>query len=382
MRTATVRLQAANTLPRGAVSQTIDVARVVAVSAIFYFHVGQPTHYPLSHLGKYAVGFFIVLAGITYLVFSRTHASDLGSYVKYLGNRIAALFPVFLAVNVLLFAASHVYPSDLGRPFTMSELALSCLGISEYLGYRFLSQAMWFVPFILQVYLLLPLMVWLLSRVRPMAVLTGAFGLSFLLTETVFALYPANALRICYLWSPVFRLPEVLLGVFLGRWITQGTRASDAIAFFAVYLGASGSFILLSTENSHPNAGWVLALPWSGLVLGVLIVLTAVLIRHGLRWTAVGLNYRLFGAASFSFFLIHGPAIGAVYAKVGANTFAWLLYFVLCWIGAVIMAAFDGQWRIVAFAKHRERGSIRMAPPETSLAASRPTSPDPPTHFS
>ena len=136
----------------------------MAVTAIFYFHVGVNTHYPLSQYGHYAVGFFIVLAGVAYLNFSRTRVTDLRTCLHYFFNRLWALFPIFLAVNLLIFAASYVYPSGLGRPYSAGELVLSSLGLSQYFGYRYLSVVMWFVPFILQVYLLLPVVHWLLRE--------------------------------------------------------------------------------------------------------------------------------------------------------------------------------------------------------------------------
>jgi peptidoglycan/LPS O-acetylase OafA/YrhL len=336
-----------------AVSQTIDLVRVLAASAIFYFHVGMFTQYPLMRFGEYAVTSFVVLAGITFVAFSRTHPTDLRSYSKYMATRVLALYPIFLAINLLLFAASYVHPSDLGRPFTISEFAMSCLGVSRYLGYRLLCRGMWFVPFIFQVYAILPVLNWLLSRVYPTVVLIAAFGVSSVLTVTVYWFGPANAASICGSWCPVFRLPEVLLGLFLGRWMTHGARPSRAIGFVIVYVVASGALATLpgQTPFSDLNPSWILALPWNGLIVGSLITVTAVLLLRIPWFTATQLNYRLVGTASFAFYLIHQPAIEAVYGKVGANGVAWLAYYILCWGAALVLTVADGRWRSLAFRK-------------------------------
>ena len=51
-------------------SRAVDFGRVIGASAIFYFHVGNITGYPCSPYGEYAVGFFIVLSGLSHVCFS------------------------------------------------------------------------------------------------------------------------------------------------------------------------------------------------------------------------------------------------------------------------------------------------------------------------
>ena len=326
-------------LSKTTLSPIVDLGRALAVTSIFYFHVGVNTHYPLSQYGHFAVGFFIVLAGLAYMCFSRTHVTDRGSYFRYFGDRLLALFPIFIIVNLLIFAASYVYPSGLGRPYTLGELILSSLGLSQYFGYRYLSVVMWFVPFILQVYLLLPLIERLLAWIPPVIVLIVAFLLSFELTMIVSIQYPWKAIEICCSWSPIFRLPEVVLGVFLGMLFSQRVRLPGGIVFLAVYVVAS--FCLLHSVNYYPIPEVVSALPWAGLMLGALITAIAILMFVALSCSVHIRSFRLLGNASFPFFLIHGVAIRFIYAKFGANILAWLGYFLLCWCASIILALFD-----------------------------------------
>jgi peptidoglycan/LPS O-acetylase OafA/YrhL len=249
-------------------------------------------------------------------------------------------------------------------------LVLGCLGIGEYLGYRALSQVMWFVPFVLQVYALLPLMNWLVARVYPASVLIAAFGLTLLVTTAVYAYWPAGAADISCRWSPVFRLAEVCLGVFLGRCLARRRRPSGAIAFAALYLAVSGAFVLLRDGEKYSSPIWLVALPWSGLIVGALITLTSVLLLLVLRRIAPRLNYRLLGAASFPFFLIHAAGIQTVYGKFGANAFVWLAYYVLCWAAAFVLATLDRQWRMLVLARPVGRQSAQAAPATNSFPAS------------
>jgi peptidoglycan/LPS O-acetylase OafA/YrhL len=337
------RLEIREMLSKSTLSPIVDLGRALAVTAIFYFHVGVNTHYRLSQYGHYGVGYFIVLAGVTYLSFSRTKVTDLRSYFQYFGNRVLALFPIYLIVNLIIFASSYIYPSGLGRPFTVLELILSSLGLSQYFGYRYLSVVMWFVPFILQVYLLLPLVERLLARIHPVIVLLAAFLLSCECTMPVCIYYPWKAIEICCSWSPIFRLPEVVFGVFLGMVLSQRVRLSSAILFPAVY--AIAGYCLMQSAEIFPMPGPISALPWAGLMLGVLITVIAVLLFAFFSWSIQLRSYRLLGNASFPFFLIHGVAIRFVYAKFGANIIAWLVYFVLCWCVAIAIASMDRQMR-------------------------------------
>ena len=268
-------------LSKNKLSAIVDLGRALAVTAIFYFHVGKNTHWPLSQYGHYAVGFFVVLAGLAYLCFSRTHVTDWRSYCRYFRDRLWALLPIFLAVNLLIFAASYVYPSGLGRPYTWVELALSSLGVSQYFGYRYLSVVMWFVPFILQVYLLLPVVHWLLGRVKPVLAMLGSFLVSFGLAIMVCRWFPEKAEEICVNWSPIFRLPEVVLGVYLGMVFGRKMRFRGEGVFLAVYAAASVGQMWAGGRLAMPET--VAALTWAGLVVGVVVAAAAVLLFVALK---------------------------------------------------------------------------------------------------
>ncbi len=259
--------------------------------------------------------------------------------------------------------------------------------MSQYFGYRYLSVVMWFVPFIIQVYLLLPPIAWIMSRIEPMIILIAAFLLSYVLIVLVCLHYPEKASEICSTWSPIFRLPEVVLGVYLGMALggcatiaplsrlgrgaggegvpqqnsevilgqplsrhigfSAGMGLSPfnrlSIIFLPVY--AIASFCLLESSSIYAIPNDILALPWGGLIVGIIITFSAVLLFAIFNRTTKLQSFRLLGTASFPFFLIHGVAIRFVYARFGSNILVWLVYYLFCWCAAIILAILDSQLR-------------------------------------
>src|ERR1051325_3757039 len=132
-----------------------DIGRVVAATAILYYHIGPSTRFPLAAYGEFAVTFFILLAGGSYVCFSRASVENSRGYWNLLRHRFWTIFPTYAVVNAGLYLLSFVYPSASGRPFTMMEFVLSTVGVSQYFGFVYESSVMWFFPFILQVYMLL-----------------------------------------------------------------------------------------------------------------------------------------------------------------------------------------------------------------------------------
>lgn len=318
------------------ISRAADFGRILGASAVFYFHVGLPTGFSVSAWGEYAVAFFIFLAGIAYVGFSSVKPTDPQSYRRYVYSRIRAIFPIFIAINCAIFAASFVYPSAQGRPFTFAELLLSATGLSQYFQRRYMSLVMWFIPFILQVYLVLPFLERLLERMAGVVVVILAFAVSLLLTSMAFWLWPSNAHEICRNWSVIFRLPEVCFGVIAGRCIFSRENRQAGLVALAAF--ALISCVLSMAVAPHFDAqSYILSLPWNGLIVSLIIA------AAGVIFAAISKNWggerliRMVGAASYPFYLAHGVAIAFVFRRFGSAPTVWIVYFVLSWGGAIVL---------------------------------------------
>lgn len=329
-------------------SKITDLGRILGATVIFYYHIGLATGYRLFDWGEYAVATFIATSGIAYACFSSSKPRDLPSYNRYLLGRLKVIFPTFIAINTLIFLASFLHPSDLGRPFTPLEFLLSSVGMSQYFGFRYMSHVMWFIPFILQAYLIFPGIMVLLHRFPAVWIMLTAFGVSLSAIALAFVcLPPMGASGVCRNWCVVFRLPEVCLGLIIGENLLR--RRDYAGGSMAVALFILLSFALAAVAAPRfGQATYILSLPWRGAVVTLLItalssVLAPVITR---AWTLRFM--RLLGTASFPFFLIHGIAILFIHHRVGVAVAPWVLYFLFCWCEAVaITLAFDFAGRAI-----------------------------------
>jgi peptidoglycan/LPS O-acetylase OafA/YrhL len=317
----------------------IDAGRILAASVIFCFHIGW---FPFAPYGEFAVEYFIILSGITYLLFSKSKPATPAACVDYLKHRLAALFPAFLLVNLAIYLGSFCYPSMLGRPYAFAEFLASATGTSMYFGWKYMSTVMWFMPFIVQVYLLLPLLDWAARRLNPVVLVLTAFGLSCWLAQMVSAFVsPDFAPRlICKNWSPVFRLPEVCVGIILGRMALGHGRGAGllAVAAFGLLSLLVGWLQPLSLFPAH------LYMPWAGFLVPALLFIGAALLSPltgllNVRWI------RLLGLASFSFYLLHAAPVLAISHRFPHQPVVWMVYFVLCWATAISLTLFIARVR-------------------------------------
>jgi peptidoglycan/LPS O-acetylase OafA/YrhL len=192
-----------------------------------------------------------------------------------------------------------------------------------------MTAPMWFIPFVLQVYLILPL---LAKRPVRLWAIPAAFLISGGACALVYVLQPAtpeHAYAICRNWSPIFRLPEVIVGWLLGRARTL----TEVTVPVSLYILCCAAVAVLA--GYCPQASPTILLPLKGAVAFVVLGTLGAAILPLVKNHAAG-AVALLGRASFPFFLLHGPGIVFMGSKFGANVLPWVLYFVLCWIGAVL----------------------------------------------
>ena len=330
-------------------SRTIELGRILGASTIYYFHIGLSGHYPLSSYGEFAVEYFVILAGIAYVLFSTSKPSVPSEYFDYLKRRLAALFPMFLLVNLAIYLGNFLYPSSLGRPYRFIEFLASAAGVSQYFGWKYMSAVMWFMPFIMQAYLLFPLIDWTARQVNAVVLVLIAFGLSYLLVQTVplFVKSDFQAQLVCKNWSPVLRLPEVCVGIILGRIALTRRGHGVGILAVAVYGILSLLVSLLPPTNKPP----LFYMPWGGFVVPAVLFGASVLLSPLLRATNANL-VRMLGFSSYSFYLLHAAPLVAISRHFHNQAIVWLAYFLACWVLAFTLT------RLLAQAKNLLAGGL------------------------
>jgi peptidoglycan/LPS O-acetylase OafA/YrhL len=254
--------------------------------------------------GDDAVGVFLLAAGfsLTWSLFAREQPS----WTDYYRRRVLRIYPSWWLVHAVVLAAGV-----LGLfPLTMN-FVLSALGLRFTSGTRYLYVgAWWFIPLILQLYAVFPLLWFAQRRWGPWAV----FGAS------IFVCFVARGVGL--VWLPncvdpwlrgtvfVTRLAEFILGMALAGAMRTAPQAVDAWLRSRRGLGLSAMLYA---------GGTALALSWWGMIAAPL-ALTA-----GASGVLYPLLSRAFtgrhdplswaGRHSLSLFLVHHPFITAMVPK-------------------------------------------------------------------
>ena len=319
----------------------VDLLRVFAASSIFYFHGGLAVGWPLFQWGEFAVATFIFLTSACTVRYSQPAA---GKAPAYWWSRFKAIYPTFAVISVIIYAASFLYaPRKTGSHYTLTDLASNLLMTSQFIGKPWMSDPMWFVPFVLQIYFILPLLIRIPVRWHAMPV---AFLISGTACAAVYALLPVQA-GLCRSWSPIFRLPEVLFGCLLGR----ARSLAGAVAPVVIYVVCCALVALLAIP--YPQASLMLLLPLKGVLVFLVLAALVAAIMPFIK-NEPSKFIALLGRASFPFFLLHGTGIGFISDRFGWNILPWILYFVLSWAAAIIL--------MLTLGKTQRRPGVRGAP--------------------
>ncbi len=313
----------------------MDLMRVVSALLIFYYHAGILIYLPLSRFGDYAVSTFIVLAVVASMSLGKR--TDDVTFWEYLSRRLKRIFPLYLTINLLIFAASYLSPSRLGRPYSIGELLLSTFGLSQYFAHPYLSEVFWFIPFIVQVYVIIAAFGKRLLELNWVVFFAAGIcvsGISIFILNSVMG----DNLSEMRKWSPLLRLPEVGFG-FMTAAVLSGVLSIKRYAgYVLIYLGFVA--ILACGSLVAPRAAYLFSYP----LVGLAVTAGVTAIGLGLRWVvdAVGVSpdlLRFLGRATFPFFLIHGAGMRFIHHKYDAQALAWAGYLLAC-IGAAIIFEF------------------------------------------
>ena len=321
----------------------LDCARIVAALAVFYYHIGLHLRLPFSDEGDYAVTTFLLLAIVSAVAFSLPKNAALRPGF-YLAARLGRLMPLYVCVNIFIYATSFFIPSQLGRPFTAVEFVLSSLGLSQYFGSRYLSTVFWFVPFIIQVYVLIAFGHRFIERLRGWWCVPVAFLLFWveLLAVEAWNLQFATTLLG---WTPLCRPAEMLLGVQGGLWLTGRLPGPAFASRIGLYAAMSGVLALGGWQGGE--MAYAYTLPFIGLLVTFAILGVAWLFAHVVPAALAGLGRRL-GRATYPFYLIHGLAIASIFHRFGRSPGVWLGYLVFCVSAALaIDAVFSLRRRVL-----------------------------------
>jgi peptidoglycan/LPS O-acetylase OafA/YrhL len=277
--------------------------------------------------GVVGVSFFFVLSGFI-LTYNYAHVFEGGispfAYRRFLWDRFTKIYPVHVATLVLVLPValfSQNLPLD-WRAVPFHLLLLHCFWpfAQANLG-AYLNVPAWSISCEWFFYLVAPFAMFLvlgalrrrLLLVSVMAVYGIGLGLFLWNGQSDYIRLTAVS------WFAPTRLPEFLVGMFLGRAYLMRSEPEPSI--FAGPLQAAGVLLIVAGAMYRAHAPW----PFWG---GLLYLPGSALLVAGLAWGPGILGAHLshnwlnrLGIASFSFYLVHAPILRI--AKGMALHFGW-----------------------------------------------------------
>jgi peptidoglycan/LPS O-acetylase OafA/YrhL len=252
-------------------------------------------------LGDYAVGLFIVASGLGLtwgLLIKR--APDRLALRPFYTRRLRRLYPLWWVSHVGVFLLMLLVPVQLGA--LDANLFLSAAGIRFTHGtYYYLVPAWWYVGLLIQLYLIYPVLWWLLRRVGALPLLVGVLIIAL----------PIRALGLFTLsdyldpWSRgavfITRLPEFALGTVFAYWLYTRpqliTRLRHPLALLAGLI-AFAIAVALSTTLAGTTVAPLLG-------SAALLVIAYALLSPLTRVSALTRPVKWAGDHSYALYLTH-----------------------------------------------------------------------------
>lgn len=175
--------------------------------------------------GWVAVTLFLVVSGFTLATGLRDRAVQWRWFLASRWLRIAPLYLVLLLIGLIVAAPTYppLEPGEGGIPARIAA-ALTVLPLPQaWTPVPWLATA-WSVRVEAALYLTVPLIVLVLTRLRPRAAVPALVGASLLLLAVSIAV-SGDVREVVYFGIPG-RLPEFLAGFLLGYYLPRGTRWS------------------------------------------------------------------------------------------------------------------------------------------------------------
>jgi peptidoglycan/LPS O-acetylase OafA/YrhL len=261
--------------------------------------------------GHTGVALFMVLSGFIFT--TGTLDKDV-AYWPFLRNRLLRIYPLYVLILMVGVTAS-TQAFDLGT-FLRALLPLGSFGpniIGGPWGGMF-----WAVAVEMQFYLLFPLLLRLLQRFGPLALVRLLVAVA-VLRGMAWVLSPgALDMRELTYFSLVGRIDQFLLGMIAGWWFLR--RPSRRVAAVALLGGVATLLVVLrifnELEGMRTGAWWRVAwvdvegLAWAAVVVGYTVLLAD---RSGRLSRAVA----AVGERSYSMYLLHFVIVVSVAAHPG-----------------------------------------------------------------
>lgn len=349
--TSNIKLNSARSYP----TKWLEGVKALAILWIAWYHIDQlilpQNHEPfsirtLASLGFSGVNVFLLLSGFG-LAFSMTCTQIQSSktwtelpWRNFVIRRLLRIYPLYIFSHILFFllgASVGKYadmPLDIG--FVLSITGLRVF-FPNYFWYG--PDAFWFIGLILQLYILFPLLFWLLLKIGNLRFIILTFVLC------AFSRLMTASLEDAYIFTLGLapnRLSEFCLGMAVG----YGTATSQGfkLSFFSL----SSKLFWFYSFLTIMGAGflyWGPSSPIRTVGLDLLLCIAsftaiAVLVLLTIKFSTIYNFLILMGSISYSFYLLHSPPIRPAFVAFNALGIKNVFVFMFLYIGITALAAF------------------------------------------
>jgi exopolysaccharide production protein ExoZ len=340
----------------------LQVMRAIAAIAVVLYHTniilaqpeygGQDILKPLAAKGWLGVNFFFVLSGF---IIMHAHERDLGQPARirpYLWRRFIRVYPIYwlvLAVYVIAAGLGIGHPDFSWNPANLASAVL-LIKLTEPMSLPL--QVAWTLVYEVQFYAIFALL--LLHRGLGWAVIL-AWAAAILIHS---AIAGSSEMGPLHMWNMHFIIGLASYRAYRhldGRWgVPLASVGLTMLLVMTPWLVTDR----IGGTASNPAALLGMALPFG------LIVTGAAMVERQWRWSLPRIAM-LLGAASYSIYLVHSPAISVIAILQRKFAFGLLPPQLLFWgsVAISIMAGVVVHWMIerplLAALRQREPGRER-----------------------
>lgn len=302
--------------------------RFFAAMAVVIYHFGSTLALQwlapianVAHSGFVAVSFFYVLSGFV-LSYSYVGPSGVmqGSRRSFWVARLARIYPAYLLAFVLAAPTNVIWSLSVNSVGTaIAKLAVGAISVLTLQqawtpwSAWYWNYPAWSVSVEAFFYLCFPLLVSAIAKIRKrhlLPVMSALWLIGLVLPVVVSTVHQAptsgnDRLAMAVEFTPLFRLPEFLVGVLLARLHAGGVRLRSKWSSISTYLLAGAVVLTLAIGGR--------AIPKLILSNGLLVPLFALLIMslaEGKTLAAKGLSWAplvLLGEASYGIYILQIP---------------------------------------------------------------------------
>lgn len=290
----------------------IDALRGLSAAAVFLCHIGGywtflvlPGKIPqLLTLGAHGVDIFIVISGFCLTLPVLRSGGPLETRQFY-GRRAWRIIPpylVALAIATVLAMWSRTWSMVVAEPASGTDALLHLLGLQTWFPGTLgsINGSLWSVSLEMQLYLVFPLLILAIRQWGPISLLAAALVIAVAWQLASGTLTGPWGFRLGDEHALPARLIQFVIGMVCAYLVTRGRVPSTRV----LWTGLLGSGLVGSLAFTA-NLSSPLRAPWWGLTGAC-----AVLLLARAPWSGPGsAALETFGKRSFSFYLLHQPAL-------------------------------------------------------------------------